>query len=312
MVESKTTRLSMLALCFGVTLFIFFLRFTVIGELNLSVAPPKVSCGVTHHTPALVFSAAGYNGNYYHDINENFIPLFITINSLYPNQDVTLVITEGTIWWLQKYAEILSAFSPHHSIINANNLSTVHCFPSATVGLMKHGHMIINPKLLPNPKTLFDFRAFLGKVYTKIGAPFMYPSENGKPRLTLISRKGDVSRVILNEEDVIKVAEELGFHVHVWEPSASTPMAQAGSVLVQVPLGLGWASRTCDEKPPKNLGLEYMEYKTRVNESSLLEKYGADSLVIKDPVAFQNKWSEKRVYWKEQNVRIHKVFDKSL
>ncbi|CAJ1931971.1 unnamed protein product [Sphenostylis stenocarpa] len=307
------------------------LAMAAVKELNLTEAPTKLSCGVTHRTPALVFSAAGYTGNYYHEINENFIPLFITITSLFPNQDVTLLVTEGKSWWFQKYGELLSALSPLHSIINANNLSTVHCFPSATIGLMKHGPMMIDPKLLPNPKTLFDFRAFLGKVYTEIGTPFMQPNENGKPRLTLISRRRGVSRVILNEEDVIKVGEEIGFNVHVFEPSTSTPMAQVygvvhssevllgvhgagltnfllmkpGSVLVQVvPFHLEWVSETYYKKPPIKLGLEYVEYKIELNESSLLEKYGADSLVIKDPAAFQSKYSHKRVYWTEQNVRI--------
>lgn len=301
-----------------------------VKELNLIEAQPKLSCAVTHRTPALVFSAAGYTGNYYHEINDNFIPLFITINSLFPNRDVTLVVTEGKLWWFQKYAELLSAFSPHRSIISADNISTVHCFPSATLGLIKHGPMIIDPKLLlPNPKTLLHFRDFLGKVYTKSGTPFMYPKEKKKPQLTVISRTH--SRAIVNEEDVIKVGEELGFSVHVFEPSRSTPMAKVygvihgsdvllgvhgagltnflfmrpGSVLVQVkPIGLEWVSRTYYEKPPKYLGVEYLEYKIEVNESSLLQKYGADSLVIKDPGAFQRKWPHKRVHWTEQNVTI--------
>ncbi|KOM45892.1 hypothetical protein LR48_Vigan06g119800 [Vigna angularis] len=274
-----------------------------VKELNLIVAQPKLSCNVTHHTPALVFSAAGYTGNHYHEINEIFIPLFITTNSLYPNQDVTLVVTEGKMWWFQKYAELLSAFSPDRPIIDANNLSTVHCFPSATVGLMKHGPMIIDPKLmLPNPKTLIDFRAFLGKVYTKLGTPFMYTKENEKPHLTLISRTA--SRAIMNEEDVIKVAEELGFIVHVFEASRSTPMEKVVSVGSSVPIGLEWVSRTYYEKPPKYLGVEYLEYKIEVNESSLFEKYGADSLVVKNPGAFQAKWPQKRLHWTHQNVTI--------
>jgi len=300
-----------------------------VKELNLIAAQPKLSCGVTHHSPALVFSAAGYTGNYYHEMNENFIPLFITIDSLFPNRDVTLVVTDGKMWWFQKYAELLSALSPHRSIINADNLSTAHCFPSATLGLMKHGSMIIDPKLLPYNKTLLDFCDFLGKVYTKLGTPFMYPKENGKPHLTLISR-GCGSRVILNQEDVIKLGEEIGFNVHVFEASGSTPMAKIygvvhcsdvllgvhgagltnflllrpGSVLVQVvPIGLGWASRTYYEKPTKFLRVEYLEHKIELNESSLLEKYGANSLVIRDPPAFQRR-SQKRVHWTEQNVTI--------
>lgn len=273
-----------------------------VREVTLTSAPPKPSqpCGVTHHSPALVFSAGGHTGNFYHEINENFIPLFITVNPLFPGQNVTLVITDGMIWWFQKYAKLLSAFSPHHMIINTNNLTSTHCFPSAIIGLIKHGPMIIDPKLLPHPKTLLDYYAFLKNVDIKYDTPLMYSNKRGSPEplLVLVSRRGNVSRVILNQEEVIKVAKEVGFNVHVLEPSRdSNSMANAyrlihashvmlgvhgaglthslflrqGSVLVQVvPLGTDWASRTYYEKPTEILGLEYIEYKVEANESSLL------------------------------------------
>ncbi|KAJ1389818.1 Glycosyltransferase 61 [Sesbania bispinosa] len=302
-----------------------------VREVTLTSAPPKSHCDVMHHTPALVFSAGGYNGNFYHEINENFIPLFITINSLFPDQDVILVITDGMPWWFQKYVELLSTFSPHHKIINTNNLTTIHCFPSAIIGLLKHGPMIIDPKLLPYPKTLLDFYEFLKNAYIKHDTPLMYPNNKGKPRLVLVSRSGNVSRVILNQGEVIKAAEEVGFNVHVFEPR-NTSMANAyrlihsshvmlgvhgaglthslflsrGSVLVQVvPIGTNWASRTYYEKPTEILGLEYIEYKIEANESSLSQTYGANSLAIKDPETFhEDKWAKKRIYLKKQNVKI--------
>ncbi|XP_027362797.1 alpha-1,3-arabinosyltransferase XAT2-like [Abrus precatorius] len=303
-----------------------------VKEITLTSTPPKSTCGATHHSPALVFSVGGYTGNFYHDINENFISLFITINSLFPNQDVTLVVTDGTIWWFQKYAELLSAFSPHHLIINANNLTTNHCFPSATIGLIKHGAITIDPKLLPYPRTLHDFSAFLKNTYTKSDTPSLYSNKRGKPHLTLVARKGSVSRVILNQEEVINVAKEIGFNVHVLEPSRNVSIANAyrlihsshvmlgvhgaglthflflrpGSVVVQVvPIGLEWAAKTYYADPPKVLGLEYIEYKIEANESSLLEEYGANSLVIKDPKAFHHgEWAKRRVYLKKQNVKL--------
>ncbi|XP_061369669.1 xylan glycosyltransferase MUCI21-like [Gastrolobium bilobum] len=303
-----------------------------VKEITITSSPPKQTCGVTHHSPALVFSAGGYTGNFFHEINENFIPLFITINSLFPNQDVVLVITGGMIWWFQKYAELLSAFSHGHLIINTKNLTTNHCFSSATIGLIKHGPMIIDPKLLPFPKTLFDFHTFLKNAYTKDGTPLLYPNKWGRPNLTLVSRRGNVSRVILNQDEVIKVAEEVGFNVHVLEPSKNSSMVKAyrlihtshvmlgvhgaglthflflrpGSVLVQVvPIGTDWPSRTYYKDPTKILGLEYIEYKIQANESSLSESYGANSLAIKDPKAFhEEKWAKKRIYLKKQNVKL--------
>ncbi|RHN55488.1 putative protein O-GlcNAc transferase [Medicago truncatula] len=305
-----------------------------ISELTLTSAPLKSSqCGVTHHSPALVFSVGGYTGNFYHDMNEIFIPLFITINySLSHDQDVILVIIDVKPWWFEKYVDLLSAFSPNHKIINTNNLTTTHCFPSAIVGLIKHGQMIIDPKLLPNPKTLLDFHSFLKRAYVKEDIPFVYLNSKGKPILTLVSRKGSSSRDILNEEEVIKLAEDVGFNVRVLKPSRDFSVADAfklihsshvllgvhgagltnllflrqGSVSVQVvPIGLEWASETYYNKPTKILGLEYVEYKVEANESSLSWEYGADSLVIKDPKAYtEGKWDKQLVYLKKQNVKI--------
>ena len=308
-----------------------------VKEVTLTSAPPKLTCGVTHHSPALVFSAGGYNGNFYHEINENFIPLFITINSLFPDQDVVLVIRDGMVWWFQKYAQLLQALSPYHPIINTKNITTTHCFPSAIVGLIKHGTMIIDPTLLPYPKTLVDFHAFLEKVYTKDDTPILHDPKikKGGPHLVLVSRRGNVSRVILNQDEIVKEAEEIGFNVHVLEPSRNTSMAYAynllhtshvmlgmhgaglthslflrpGSVLVQVvPIGNNWASRTYYEKPAKFLGMEYLEYKIDANESTLTESYGANSMVIKDPKTFhENKWAKIRIYLKKQNVKLDVV-----
>jgi protein O-GlcNAc transferase len=303
-----------------------------VSEFTLTSAPPKSSCGVTHDSPALVFSVGGYSGNFYHDINEIFIPIFITINSLSNGQDVILVITDVKPGWFEKYADLLSTFTPNYKIIDISKLTTTHCFPSAIVGLIKHGQMIINPKLLPNPKTLLDFHKFLKSAYMKKNTPLIFPNNESKPILTLVSRKGSSSREILNQEEVTKLAEDIGFDVHVLEPSIDSTVADAyrlihsshvmlgvhgagltnlvflrqGSMLVQVvPIGLEWASKTYYNKPTKLLGLEYVEYKIEANESSLSWEYGADSLVVKDPNAFRGgKWSKHLVYLKEQNVKI--------
>jgi len=313
-----------------------------VREVTLTSAPPKSSqCGVTHNIPALVFNARGYNGNFYHEINDIFIPLFITINSLFHDQDVILVIVDGMTWWYQKYADLLNAFSPHHMIINTNHLTTTHCFPSAVVGLIKHGPVTIDPKLLPHPKTLLDFSAFLKNAYIKKDTPLLYPNNNSKPLLTLVNRKGSSSRVILNQEEVIKLAKDVGFNVHVLDHSKDYTMANVyrlihsshvllgvhgagltnlfflrrGSVVVQVvPIGLEWASETCYKNPSPFLGLEYVEYKVEANESSLSWNYGADSLMVKDPKAYtEGKWEKSIVYLKNQNVKIDLVrFKKCL
>src|ERR1044072_8521172 len=91
----------------------------------------------------------------------------------------------------------------------------------------------------------------------------------------------------------MKLAKEVGFNVHVLEPSKIGSMSniyrlihsnhvllgvhgaglthslflRPGSVLA--PIGTSWASRTYGENPKKVLGLENIEYKIEANESSL-------------------------------------------
>uniref|UniRef100_A0A2N9J5T0 Glycosyltransferase AER61 n=1 Tax=Fagus sylvatica TaxID=28930 RepID=A0A2N9J5T0_FAGSY len=84
-----------------------------------------------------------------------------------------------------------------------------------------------------------------------------------------------------------------------------------GSVFVQVvPLGNEWVAQVCFEKSARDMGLEYMEYRIKAEESSLIEKYNKDDLKIKDPVAFRGKnWSPvvMSMYLKEQNVKLDLV-----
>ena len=297
-----------------------------VKELTLTSAPHSTQCEVTHNSPALVFSAAGYTGNFFHDFNDGFIPLFITINSLFFNQDVILVISQCHDGWPYKYAELLSHFS-RHPIIKIAKETTTHCFPSAIVGLISHGSMIVDPTLLkPHPKSLLDFRIFLENTYKK-GDDVL----SDRPKLVLVSRKGNVGRVILNQQEVIKAAEEIGFDVNVFEPT-NTSLAEAfkiidsshamlgvhgaglthllflrpGAILMQVvPIGTEWASDSCYKVPALNLGLEYMEYKIEEKESSLAEEYGPNDLVLKDPIAFVGgNYTNMRVYLRTQNVKL--------
>lgn len=302
-----------------------------VQEFNLTSFPPKFSCGVTHYSPAIVFSAGGYTGNFFHDFGDGFVPLFITVNSLFSNQDIILVISDVRGWWPQKYVELLSRIS-NHPIIDLNKENTVHCFPSSIVGLITHGTMKVDPNLLQQPKTLLSFHTFLENAYTREITQSTNRIENVRPRMILISRKGNISRVILNEKKVVKAAEEVGFDVVVFDPIKNSSLSNAfkliaashamlgvhgaglthflflrpGSVLMQVvPLAMEGASRSCYESPGKDLGLKYIEYKIEAKESSLLEIYGNSSLVIRDPQAVVGgKWKNMHLYLKNQNVKI--------
>ncbi|EFH53139.1 serine carboxypeptidase [Arabidopsis lyrata subsp. lyrata] len=282
-----------------------------IKELTLSSGPLGLTraCDITHDSPAIVFSAGGYTGSIYHDFLDGFIPLFITANSVYPDRDFILVVVNSKEWWMPKYIDILGAFSKHKTILlDKENASFTHCFPSVTVGLVSHGPKIIDPTQIPNSKSL--------------------------PRLILVSRYGNIGRVILNEKEIKEMLEDVGFEVVTFRSSKTTSVREAykliksshvmvgvhgaalthllflrpGSMLVQVvPLGLGWASKTCYESPAKAMKLEYIEYRVNVEESSLVEKYNRDDLVLKDPIAYRGMdWNvtKMKVYLKEQDVRL--------
>ncbi|KAJ0038796.1 hypothetical protein Pint_23551 [Pistacia integerrima] len=306
-----------------------------IKELTITSTPQTPRCEVQHNVPALVFSAGGYNGNFWHDFNDGLIPLFITVNSVFPDQDFVLVITEARDTWVTKYADLLQTFSKHR-IINLNNDNATHCFTSAALGLISHGFMSINPALMPTSKTFTHFRAFLDKAYGlgQRNYPSKHKSPAARPRLVLASRKGSLGRVILNQAEVKRVAEEVGFDVIEFKPTPRTPLQEAyavvnsshvmvgvhgaalthslflrpGSVLVQVvPLGLEGLGEMCFGKSARAMGLEYMEYKINAEESSLVEKYDKNELLIRDPTAFRGKnWSDAimTIYLKEQNVKF--------
>ncbi|OVA11928.1 Glycosyltransferase AER61 [Macleaya cordata] len=309
-----------------------------IKELTLITSPTKIHCQVQHQAPAVVFSAGGYTGNLFHDFNDGFIPLFVTVRSVFALNGVhpVLVISMSRNWWLSKYSELLQRFTPY-PIINLDNETATHCFPSTTIGLISHGYMAINPKLLPNLDTFIDFRVLLGTAYdAKTGRQTLATIARRRPILVLVGRKGDVGRVILNQAQVVLLAKEVGFEVSIFEPTKFTSLSNAyelinrshamvgvhgaalthslflrpGSVFIQVvPIGIDWLAETCFGKPARDMGLEYMEYKIGVNESSLVEKYGMDHLVLKNPKALikENFSNTKNIYLKSQDVRVDLV-----
>ncbi|XP_074274637.1 xylan glycosyltransferase MUCI21-like [Silene latifolia] len=302
-----------------------------IQEITLTTKTLDFPCTIKHDTPALVFSIGGFTGNFFHDFNDGFVPLFITKKTIFPNQDVTLVITDYSEWWYGKYEAILGQFS-NNPIINLDNQTVTHCFPSVFVGLISHGPMTINPALIPGQKSFLDFRASLEEGYRKC-LVWPAPKIKGRPRLVLVSRSGDVGRVIINQDAVIKAAQEEGFDVVVFEPSAYTYLCdvyrlingshaimgvhgaalthslflQPGGAFIQVvPLGGDWLAKTYFRNLGKGMKLEYSEYKIEPNESTLTEKYGKDHVLVRDSSTIASKnWSAlHNVYLKSQDVRL--------
>ncbi|XP_030446998.1 xylan glycosyltransferase MUCI21-like [Syzygium oleosum] len=307
-----------------------------VKELTIaSSPPPNATCGgVTQAAPALVFSAGGYTGNFFHEFDDGLVPLFITVESIFPDHNVTLAVVDCGDRWLRKYADVLSHLS-HRPIINLDRQKETLCFPSITVGLIKHGPMTINPKLLPHPKSLSDFASFLHGVYCgggRAAAPPPSPEARGRPRLVLVSRPRSAGRAFLNQAELEALAESIGFEVRRFAPTLDMRLAESyrlvqgshamvgvhgaamthavflrpGSVLLQVvPVGTEWLSEAYFGRPAGELGLEYVEYRIEANESSLAEKYGVDSAVLKNPRAVVGgEWEKMSLYLKTQNVRL--------
>ncbi|XP_056688509.1 xylan glycosyltransferase MUCI21-like [Spinacia oleracea] len=303
-----------------------------VKEITLISGPRSPKCDIIHNTTALVFSAGGYTGNFFHDFNDGFLPLFITIRSMsLSNQDVVLVIEKSRDWWVSKYSDLLGAFS-NYPILNLDNENITHCFTSATLGLISHGFMTIKPKLMPKPTTLLDFHFFLNKAYSKAQQSNSL-REVDRPKLVLFSRSGGVGRVILNEVEIKNMAENIGFNVIIFEPNHRTSMSEAhglindshvavgvhgaalthflflrpGSIFIQViPIGVDEVAEMCFGGPAKEMGLTYLEYKIRIEESSLIKKYNKLDPILVDPLASNKNWWALlgRVYLKEQNVEL--------
>ncbi|CAK9142384.1 unnamed protein product [Ilex paraguariensis] len=198
-----------------------------IKEVTLTSGPLSPPCLIHHNAPALVFSAGGYTDNFAYDFNDVFIPLFITVNSIFPSQEFIVAIFNSHDWWMSNYKDLLRSFT-QHPIINLDKESVPHCFPSATVGLISHGFMTIDPKLMPSPKNFKQFRALLKSTYSPNGTSISKPPT--RPRLVLMSNggcSGGGGCVILNQAEVVLVAEEVGFKVIVFEPTSSTPLRES-------------------------------------------------------------------------------------
>ncbi|XP_030549305.1 xylan glycosyltransferase MUCI21-like [Rhodamnia argentea] len=286
-----------------------------VKELTItsSSPPPNATCGATQAAPALVFSAGGYTGNFFHEFSDGLVPLFITVESMFPASNVTLAVVDCRDGWLRKYADVLSHLS-RRPVINLDRQEETLCFPSITVALITHAPMTIDPKLLPHPKSLRYLASFLEGVYGggRAVAPPPSPASGGRPRPVLVSRPRSAGRAFLNQAELEALAERTGFEVRGFAPTHEVRLAESyrlvqeshamtgvhgaamthavflrrGSVLLQVvPVGTAWLSEAYFGRPARVLGLEYVEYRIGANESSLAEQYGVDSLAMKDPRA---------------------------
>ncbi|XP_062017809.1 alpha-1,3-arabinosyltransferase XAT3-like [Rosa rugosa] len=308
---------------------------TPVRILHGNITPP--ACDFIHRVPAVIFSSGGFTGNLFHEFNEIIIPLFLTCHHF--RSRIQFVITDFKPWWVEKYSRVLSHLSSH-DVINPVENGSVHCFPGAVMGLIYHENLALNYTEIPGGYSMLDFKQFLRESFM---LKMKHVSEMKRQRPMLMHLSRSETRKFLNEDKIVEMMEALGFQVIVATPnqtsnldtfsglvnSCSVIVGAHGAgltnavflptkaVMVQVvPLGLDWASAAYyGETVGTGMGLEYLEYKIKAEESSLFDVYGPDHPVITDPESIFAKGYEaaRAVYVDGQNLKINLVrFRKTL
>ncbi|KAJ4752752.1 Glycosyltransferase family 61 protein [Rhynchospora pubera] len=288
-----------------------------VQEFNVTSRKEAPQCTQTSDVPAILFSIGGYTGNIFHDFSDVIMPLFTVSRPL--NGKVQFLMTNTQTWWLIKYDKILKALSHFEPIRldvdEANN--EVHCFKRVIVGLVAHRELIIEPLRNPNHYSTQDFTRFLRQIFplereapTQLGEIAMK-----KPRMLIISRAR--SRMITNLRQVVSLCQDLGFEVVVQETDVGNDIIQFAQVinscdvmigvhgagltnemflppngtLIQiVPYGgLDWIGQMDYGDPAIAMGLNYIQYSIALEESSLLEKYGRENEILKNPIEFHKR-----------------------
>ncbi|KAI3703818.1 hypothetical protein L1987_74013 [Smallanthus sonchifolius] len=292
--------------------------------------PHPITCDHNHDHPAVIFSSGGYTGNLFHEFNENLIPLFITTR-LFKSR-VHFVVVDYKHSFIQKYRRVFPRLSDHE-IINTADDSTVHCFPAAITGLKFHKFLGVNAS--ENPQGLYsmaDFRQFIRRAY-KLKHKSVFDTSN-PPVLLLISRQR--TRKFLNQEEMVKMMEKLGFRVIIASSDklmsniekfsrvinscsvmvgahgaglANELFLPDGAVMIQVrPLGFQWGTDAFYSEPGPGMGLKYLEYRIEPEESSLAEVYGLDHPVVADTASVAAKGgyeAAREMYLNKQDLRLN-------
>ncbi|KAK6921957.1 Glycosyltransferase 61 [Dillenia turbinata] len=270
-----------------------------IKEITVSSGPSSPHCEVYHNAPAIVFSVGGHNGNLFREFDDGFVPLFVTVNSMMiTDRDFVLVILDANDAWINKYAKLLGSFSKYPIIYLENDEST-HCFTWASIGLVWHGSISIDSNLLPISKSLCHFQTLLEITYHSQHHPSVAAARGKRsgPRLVLLGRGSSEGSMISNQAQLKETAQNIGFDVVVFEPTPSTSLHEAyevmnsshamigvhgaaftnvlflrpGSVVVQVVPSKTERAASVFEKPARDLGLQYVEYRIGVEESKGVE-----------------------------------------
>jgi len=313
-----------------------WIKKVTVKSLNTSHAVP--SCTSKHAMPAIVFALGGLTSNVWHDFSDVLVPLFLTAREF--DGDVQFLITNNQPWFSKKYVTLLSNLT-RHKIIDFDSDDQVRCYPHVIVGLKSHRDLGIYPNLSPQNYTLMDFRLFVREAYglpvARVGIPYRADRDDPdkKPRVMLIDRAK--TRRFVNAAYVIQGLEWFGFEVvkvdqNKTDSSSLDEFARlvdscdaimgahgadltnmvflrSGAVVVHVvPYGVEFMANASYGAPARDMGLLHVEYSISPEESTLLEKYGWNHTVIKDPEAIRSSggWEKVgEVYMSEQDIVLN-------
>nr|APU54817.1 GT61_2 [Plantago cunninghamii] len=282
------------------------------------------NCSRHFNTPAVVFSIRGYGGNAFHAFSDLLIPLYMTCRQF--NGEIIFLATDMESWWLEKFKTFLSKVSKY-DVIDIDSQNEVLCFPRVFVGLKANKDFSIDP-LQPPHYFMLDFTQFLRRAYS-LERDYADDFEDvRRPRMLLISRQ--TSRRILNEGELLIIARAVGFDVVVDEIGYDiSPVAKlVNSIDVMVGVhGAGLANMIflpkdavviqvlpigCDlfshyyRIPALDMGMKYLEYNVSWNESTLAEKYPADSIIFQNPLemVYRGFIGFRTIYLENQDVTL--------
>uniref|UniRef100_A0ACD5ZYA3 Uncharacterized protein n=1 Tax=Avena sativa TaxID=4498 RepID=A0ACD5ZYA3_AVESA len=313
-----------------------WIKKVTVKSVNTSHAVPR--CTSKHAMPAILFALGGLTSNVWHDFSDVLVPLFLTAREF--DGDVQFLITNNQPWFSKKYATILSNLT-RHKIIDFDSNDQVRCYPHVIVGLKSHRDLGIYPNLSPQNYTLMDFRLFVREAYglpaARVGIPYRADRDDPdkKPRVMLIDRAK--TRRFVNAAYVVQGLEWFGFEVvkvdqNQTDSSSLDEFARlvdscdaimgahgagltnmvflrSGSVVVHVvPYGVEFMADASYGAPARDMGLLHVEYSISPEESTLLEKYGRNHTVIKDPEAVRSGggWDKVgEVYMSEQDIVLN-------
>ncbi|XXG79587.1 hypothetical protein AAC387_Pa09g0623 [Persea americana] len=298
--------------------------------MSLTGQDQAPNCSIYHSVPALVFSTAGYTGNYFHDFTDVLVPLFITSRQYHG--DIQFLIANFQAWWVDKYHVILKQLSKYE-IINFDHDHQVHCFSNTLVGLRCHKELSIDPSRSPNGYSMHDFIRFLRRSYSLARDFAITIGDNGgkKPRLMIVPRKR--SRAFTNVGEIVEMAETLGYEVVILEAEFGASLSEVSrivnscdvmmgahgagltnavflptnAVLIQVvPFEVDWPSRSAFGEPSVDMKIRYLEYKIEEKESTLSEQYPHDHPVLRDPgsISKQGWVAFGSIYLDKQHITL--------